>query len=187
MCTIFCSVGDAGVDAGSLSAALALVFGGSMLSAVGSLERGQPVSARQSLGLSHARALRSCRRRFHRRYNLNLIILQQDRLQRATASGCDQHRNVTVRFSAMEADVRRYCWPAEMPVEGDPGCLQTHDATSRDFSGGLDVADAVSHRRYRATRPNGSTARGDSSASRVRRPSGGFGLPPGLPLVPGTQ
>jgi hypothetical protein len=46
-----CSAGGAGVDAGcSLATALALVFGGAMLSAVGSVDAGQPSSARTSLG-----------------------------------------------------------------------------------------------------------------------------------------
>ena len=35
--------------------------------------------------------------------------------------------------------------------------------------------------------PSRSTARGDNCANRARRPSGGFGLPPALPLVPGTH
>src|SRR5262245_14950470 len=35
--------------------------------------------------------------------------------------------------------------------------------------------------------PSRSTARGDNSANRVLRPSGGFGRPPGLPLGPGTN
>jgi hypothetical protein len=70
----------------------------------------------------------------------------------------------------MQADVRLNCWATEMPIEDRLRGLQAHS-----------LVGAVEQLARR------STVRGDSSANLVLRPSGGLGLPPGLPLVPGTQ
>jgi len=94
-----------------------------------------------------------------------------DRLQRATASDFDQRCKMTIGDTATETDVCLDCRPAEMPVEDRPGGLQTHSlvVAVEQLAQALDLRGAT------------------SAANRVRRPSGGFGLPPALPLVPRTQ
>jgi hypothetical protein len=58
--------------------------------------------------------------------HFHLHILQQDRLQRATARDLDQRCNVTVVTTAMEANVRLNCRSAEMSVTDRLGRLQAH-------------------------------------------------------------
>ena len=93
-----------------------------------------------------------------------------DRLGSPLPRHLDQRRNVIIRDTTIEADVRLDCRSAQMPVE-DRLCRLKLDALIRALQ---QLTQALDRAR-------------DSSRSVALITSGTPGLPPGLALAPGSQ
>ena len=100
----------------------------------------------------------------------DISLIQVDRLGSSFPRHLKQRLEMLVGSTAPHSEIGLDCRAAQMPVEDRSGRFQLHAGVAR-----------MQQLRQLLI------ALGDSFANRVLRPSGGLGLPPALPLVPGTH